>query len=56
VSELRLICRTGTAEALYRTTTGGWIPVGINARIAFVAATICAIRQVQVHTGLKIDF
>jgi len=41
--DVRLSWRTGTLEAQYRTTIGGWIPAGMSARMKFVAATICAI-------------
>jgi hypothetical protein len=51
--ELRAICSTGTADALYCTTIGGWVPVGSNARMAFVAATVCEIARLRFTSGWK---
>ena len=53
VSELRLICSTGTLEALNCTTIGGWMPGGISARIELVAETICAMARSRFTSGWK---
>jgi hypothetical protein len=52
-SELRLNCSTGTLEALYCTTTGGWTPGGINARIELLAETIWLTARSMLTFGWK---
>ena len=47
---------TGTADALYCTTTGGSMPVGIRARIELVAATTCEIARSRLTSGWKYIF
>ena len=47
---------TGTAEALYRTTIGGWMPGGMTARMELVDATICEIARSMDTSGWKYTF
>ncbi len=53
VSELRLICRTGTLEALNCTTTGDWMPGGMTTRMKLVAAMICEMARSTLTSGWK---
>src|SRR6266702_1117819 len=50
---LRLNCRIGTLEALYRRMTGGCVPTGIRRRIAWHTAVTCAIAEVTSTSGCK---
>src|SRR5947209_20507926 len=53
VSLLRLNCRIGTLEALYRRMTGGCVPTGIRRRIAWQTAVTCAMADVTSTSGWK---
>ena len=55
VSELRLICRTGTLEALNCTTIGGWIPGGMSARMAVRRRDDLRDGEVEIDVRLEID-
>jgi hypothetical protein len=47
--------RIGTLDALNCTTTGGWMPGGIKARMELVAETICAMARSRFDVGLEVD-
>ena len=51
--EAQTLNGTGTLEALYCTTIGGWMPAGRRARIAFVAATTCEMARSRLTSGWK---